>query len=325
MTMKKMPQPIPYQGSKRNLAHKILHVLPASIDRLVEPFAGSAAISVRAAYTQQAKRFHLNDLNQPLMTLMQKIINTPDEIADAYEQLWHQQLGNERAFYNEVRDKFNQTHEPDLFLYLLARCVKAAVRYNSNGQFNQGPDNRRRGRTPQKMRQDIYAFSELLQGRTDVSSVNYASIFESIDPISDVVYMDPPYQGTSTGRNPRYYSGIDFTGLVDFLTKLNRQDVMFALSYDGRKGTKTYGQKLPDSLELTHFEIDAGRSTQSTLLGGKEMTVESLYLSPALVAQVDQNLFTQAVSDKLEESFSQTDNNKIYVKLKLLIERIHEN
>jgi DNA adenine methylase len=36
-------------------------------------------------------------------------------------------------------------------------------------------------------------------------------------------------------------------------------------------------------LGLNKIEIEAGRSTQATLLGRKEITVESLYLSPNLL------------------------------------------
>jgi DNA adenine methylase len=35
------------------------------------------------------------------------------------------------------------------------------------------------------------------------------------------------------------------------------------------------------------MEIEAGRSSQATLLGRAEMTVESLYLSPALAEQLE--------------------------------------
>jgi DNA adenine methylase len=38
---------------------------------------------------------------------------------------------------------------------------------------------------------------------------------------------------------------------------------------------------------LTLVEIEAGRSSQATLLGRKEMTVESLYLSPALADEME--------------------------------------
>jgi hypothetical protein len=61
---------------------------------------------------------------------------------------------------------------------------------------------------------------------------------------------------------------------------------MFALSYDGIKGDKTYGKELPVDLQLYQILIDAGRSTQSTLLGQNDITYESLYLSPALATSV---------------------------------------
>ena len=37
-----------------------------------------------------------------------------------------------------------------------------------------------------------------------------------------------------------------------------------------------------ESLRLKQVEIEVGRSSQSTLLGRKEITTESLYLSPTL-------------------------------------------
>lgn len=280
-----MPQPIPYQGSKRNIAHHILAVMPPGINTLVEPFAGSAAVSVAAAYYRKAERFHLNDSNQPLMALLKAIIDTPDEIASAYERLWKSQLGRRREFYDEVRDKFNRTHSPDLLLYLLARCVKASVRYNSTGEFNQSPDNRRRGRRPESMRDEIKAVSSLLRGRTTVTCEDYKETFNVISA-NDLVYMDPPYQGTSGKRDARYLGGVDMEELVEFLQLLNDHQVMYILSYDGRRGNKSYGKQLPSNLDLQHLEIKAGRSTQSTLLGGKDITYESLYLSPALVARL---------------------------------------
>lgn len=285
--MKRMPQPIPYQGSKRNLARQILSVMPNEIDTLIEPFAGSAAVSIRAAYENKAGRFHLNDLNKPLMDLLDLIINKPDTVAEDYERLWHEQLGREREFYDEIRAEFNQTRRPDLFLYLLARCVKASVRYNANGEFNQAPDNRRKGRRPNSMREEIYTVSQLLKGKTQISSCDFTSMLDVLNPKSDVIYMDPPYQGTSGGRDSRYCSGIDFSTLLDFIVELNEREAMFILSYDGRKGSKTYGETLPKSLNLVHVEIEAGRSTQSTLLGKKDVTYESLYLSSVLTERIE--------------------------------------
>ncbi len=305
--MMRMPQPIPYQGSKRNIAKQILSVIPSGIDALIEPFAGSAAISIRAAYMNKARRFHLNDLNKPLMDLLYLIINEPAVIASSYEQLWEKQLGREKAFYNEVRSEFNATGRPDLLLYLLARCVKASVRYNSNGEFNQGPDNRRKGRRPSSMRDEIYAVSRLLKGKTTVTSLDFTSTLDDLNPVSDVIYMDPPYQGTSGGRDSRYFSGIRISTLIDFIVELNAQNAMFILSYDGRKGAKTYGEVLPEDLNLVRIEIEAGRSTQSTLLGKQDITYESLYLSPALIEHLDSSSTGIARFTSWKSSYTQLE------------------
>ncbi len=61
------------------------------------------------------------------------------------------------------------------------------------------------------------------------------------------------------------------------------KDVLFILSYDGRTGQQRYGQLLPKELGLYRFEIEAGRSTQATLLGRHEITYESVYVSKNLV------------------------------------------
>lgn len=281
-----MPQPIPYQGSKRSIARQILSVFPDKrVDTLIEPFAGSAAVSVAAAYHDKANKFYLNDLNKPLMELLERIINNPHEIAGRYEQLWTAQLGQERAYYDFVRHQFNQTHRPDYLLYLLARCVKASVRYNGEGEFNQSPDNRRRGRRPASMREEILGVSELLRGKTTIVSGDYREVLSVISK-SDLVYMAPPYQGTSQNKDPRYYSGVDPDELVDFLTELNRRKISYILSYDGRTGQKSYGSKLSPDLGLHRLEIYAGRSSQATLLGKHAETYESLYLSPTLVKKL---------------------------------------
>lgn len=55
--MKNLPHPIQYQGSKRNLAPVILRYVPKGIERLIEPFAGSAAISIATAARQMEKSY----------------------------------------------------------------------------------------------------------------------------------------------------------------------------------------------------------------------------------------------------------------------------
>lgn len=280
-----IPHPIPYQGSKRSLAQNIIALFPEDCSRLIEPFAGSAAVSIAAAFYGKATSFIINDLNAPLMDLWNSIIIEPEMLSAAYERLWIAQCGREREFYDQVRDEFNQTHRPELLLYLLARCVKAAIRYNSSGEFNQSPDNRRKGTHPATMRKNISGVSSLLRGKSSLSSYDYRIVLDSALP-SDLVYMDPPYQGVCGNRDPRYLEGLPFQHFVDSLRKLNTRDISYIVSYDGSTGEKTHGRTLPPDLELTHIKLKAGRSSQATLLGRDWHTIESLYLSPALTHKI---------------------------------------
>jgi DNA adenine methylase len=231
---------------------------------------------------------YLNDSNDSLMRLWDEIIERPTSLASKYRALWVEQLGDERSYYNRIRSDFNRTHEPDYFLYLLARCVKASIRYNANGEFNQGPDNRRKGAHPDRMEDHIKRASHILKGKVALSSVDYQKAIAGATP-DDLVYMDPPYQGVGMHRDRRYQDVLQFETFVATLEQLNRRSIPYIVSYDGRTGNKTHGQHLPPSLRLEHLEIDAGRSTQATLLGRTDRTIESLYLSPALCERLNRS------------------------------------
>jgi DNA adenine methylase len=68
--MVSLPHPIQYQGSKRSLASTILRFLPGKVEQFIEPFAGTAAISVAVASRHVSQRFWLNDLNKGSIPLV---------------------------------------------------------------------------------------------------------------------------------------------------------------------------------------------------------------------------------------------------------------
>lgn len=282
----KLPHPIPYQGSKRNLADQILRLFPEKFDSLIEPFAGSAAITIASAYYFKANSFIINDINEPLINLWDTIINNPKSIIKSYHDIWHGQHGNEEEYYYEIRNRFNDTKQPENLLFLLAKCVKAAVRYNAQGGFNQSPDKRRLGRNPSLMRDDILRVSQLLKGKIQLHSEDYQKVLD-LATSEDLVYMDPPYQGTGVNGGFNYAGNIEFNDFVVSLFELNNNNVSYILSFDGRTGDKTYGSPLPEKLNLTKIEINAGRSSQATLLSRSEITYEAVYLSPALISKID--------------------------------------
>jgi DNA adenine methylase len=135
------------------------------------------------------------------------------------------------------------------------------------------------------MRRQIIGAHHLLQNRTEVRSADFRETLADADG-GDVVYMDPPYQGISGGRDSRYVRGLAYHELIPALEELNAKGIPFLLSYDGSCGERTYGRPLPPELGLLRVLLVAGRSTQATLSGRAETTVESLYISPAACVAV---------------------------------------
>ncbi len=276
-----VPHPIPYQGSKRRLAEAILsHIPEGKFGRLIEPFAGSAAVTLACASRNLFSSYLLGDALEPLAELWGTVTRDPSEIADEYEQLWLRERERPIEAYYAIRTEFNQSRKPGVLLYLLARCVKNAVRFNPSGHFNQSPDKRRRGTHPDLMRLELLGAHRVLAHRTEVRAADFSTLLE-VATESDLVYLDPPYQGTSDGRDSRYIAGVPREAISNLLEDLNRRGVQFILSYDGSSGTRSYGEPL--SSELAHqIRLDVGRSSQATLNGTSDRTVESLYLSHGL-------------------------------------------
>lgn len=283
-------QPFPYQGSKRSLAPTIIPLI-GTCQRVVEPFAGSAAVSIAVRSAGVAGPGLIADVNAPLMELWREILNSPDALADAYTQLWTAQQDDPKAYFNMVRDRFNESPEPADFLYLLNRIVKGALRYGRNGHMNQGPDNRRLGAKPAVVRTRLQRVSQLMAG-TEVVTAPYDEVLATVNPETDVVYMDPPYQGTTVSRDRRYISGLDRIDFEAQLASLLNRGVRFVVSYDAVTTDSKYGEPLDSALGLTHVHVTSGTSAQGTLMGNKHMSVESLYLSPSLADNLPTNWST---------------------------------
>ncbi len=279
----RLPHPIPYQGSKRLLAGRILGVLgPRRFGTVHEPFAGSAAITLAAAARGLARRFVLGDSLAPLVALWERIVAEPDATAGRYRSVWEAQaVEGPDAHYARIRAEFNADHDPVKLLYLLARCVKNAPRFGRAGAFNQSADHRRAGMRPERMEAQIAGASALLAGRLMTFAGDAEACIARAGP-DDLVYLDPPWQGTTEGADARYHQGFPRARLEALLAGLNGRRVPWLLSYDGRSGARTYGPPLAPDLVGARIELAAGRSAQSTLSGRAEETVESLYVAPVL-------------------------------------------
>jgi len=115
-----VPIPSRIKAASANWRGTSVSLFPAGTTRLVEPFAGSAAVSLAAGHMKRIKRWAINDLHRPLIELWTEIVRNPDEISTGTRRSGKRQLGDERAHYDRVRERFNAHHRPEDFLYLLA-------------------------------------------------------------------------------------------------------------------------------------------------------------------------------------------------------------
>jgi DNA adenine methylase len=278
-----VPHVIPYQGSKRKQAPTIAAHMPP-VRTFYEPFAGSAAMTIYAAHHNLAKNFVISDKLEPLVQLHKEIIETPKKIADRYEEIWTAQPKESekaRLYFNNIRDEYSGRRDSALLLFLIIRCVANAVRFNKDGGFNQSPDKRRLGTKPDRLRESIFKVSKLLKGRTEFRVGDFSATTADAEP-KDLVYMDPPYQGTSESADKRYFESLDRERLIIRLREMTARGVPFILSYDGQHGEKKYGEDLPEDLHAKKLLVRTGRSTQGTLNGRDVTTYESIYLSKTL-------------------------------------------
>jgi DNA adenine methylase len=278
----RLPHPIPYQGSKRALAPLIGAYIPSDVDVWFEPFAGSAAMTLRAIHNRIARRYVIADVLEPIARLWQAIIDEPEATAERYRHVWVGQREGDAGYFNRVRVRYNASHDPVDLLYLICRCVKNSVRFNAQGLFTQSVDRRRLGMQPDRMEAAIAGAALMLRGRTEVRSGDWLATTADAGA-KDFIYLDPPYLGTTVGRDKRYTRQLGQEQLIAGLENLLERRARFALSYDGMTGGRTYGPPLPTALGLSRLLLDAGTSSQATLLGRSEATVESLYLSPGLL------------------------------------------
>ncbi|SDX92942.1 DNA adenine methylase [Allochromatium warmingii] len=150
------------------------------------------------------------------------------------------------------------------------------------------------------MRQNIFGVSALLSKKTKLTALDFREAIKSAKE-SDLIYMDPPYQGTSFTRDHRYFNGLSYDDFVEALSIMNEKNLSYIISYDGVTGEKIHGKLLPNFLKLKHLHIHAGRSSQATLLGNIQETTESLYLSSSLVQRLANELPSRTRSVKAEQ------------------------
>ena len=268
---------IKWGGSKRSQAEQILKYFPKEIDTYYEPFCGGASVLRRLLESDsRVKHYVCSDINKGLIDLWNEIINNPTDVVLHYTDLWAElnkddDKNRKRAFFESIRSRYNQEHNPLDFMFIMRTTTNGMPRYNMNGDFNNSFHITRNGINPATLEKIIFEWIELLKTH-NVEFIHCS--YQAITPTkNDFVYLDPPYANTKG----MYYGAINYEEMWSWLRNL---PCKYALSFDGISGKEDNTQEIPRDIYTRHEYLLNGNSSFKRTIGKSNDSIvyESLYV-----------------------------------------------
>lgn len=228
-----------WAGGKSQIAHIIESCKPQDCDRLIEPFIGSASVSLNV----NASRYLLADVNQDLISVYQSLVTHGMSFVMDCQTMFCPENNTEEA-YARLRSEFNTTTEAYrkacLFVYLNRHCFNGLMRYNSSGGFNTPFGRYANPRVPTN---DMRRFLAIL-GKAEFVISDFRPIISQAGE-GDFVYCDPPYVPLNAGGFTAYakdgFSATDQSDLVIQCVQAVKRGAVAAISnHDTPESRKLY-------------------------------------------------------------------------------------
>lgn len=221
--------PIKIQGIKTKMVPLIKQNVSISQKTIwIEPFMGSGVVGFNIAPTTAI----FADTN-PHIIEFYNYIKTGKITAYIVRQFLEEEgeilSKKDEAYYYEVRERFNKTHNPLDFLFLNRSCFNGMIRFNKEFAFNVPY-----GHKPQRFSKayitkitNQVAYVEKLLKNNDWSFI-CQSFEQTIRMANDnsFIYCDPPY----IGRHVDYYDSWDEQLEMSLCKELLDSKAMFMLS-----------------------------------------------------------------------------------------------
>ena len=261
---------IKWSGSKRSQSEIIKSFFPNSFNTYYEPFIGGGSM----LYVINPDKAICGDICEPLIELWKEIRDNPFIVGEEYRKRWTKLQEEGSHIYYTIRENFNKTQSPYDLIFLSRTCTNGLIRFNSKGEFNNSYHITRKGIKPDSLEKIIVDWSNHIQN-VDFFASDYI-ITTSTACTGDIIYLDPPYFHTKG----IYYGNIDFTKFLNYIEDLNKRNIKYILSFDGKRGDKDYTVDIPNTLYKRHEFIPSGNSTFKKVMDKeKEQVFESIYLN----------------------------------------------
>lgn len=202
-TIKNIRPFLKWAGNKYRIIDRVREALPEG-KRLIEPFAGSAAVFLNTDY----EHYIINDNNPDLINLYNILKKDGADFIKKCRYYFTPRFNNEEQYYH-LRKKFNSSKDiykrAVLFVYLNRHGYNGLCRYNLKGGYNVPFG---RYKSPYFPEKEMLIFHEKSQKAEFVLS-SFEEIIQSAIK-GDVIYCDPPYVPLSASSNFTSYSSGGF-------------------------------------------------------------------------------------------------------------------
>ena len=221
--------PIKIQGIKTKIVPFIKeNLLLAQGSMWIEPFMGSGVVGFNVA----PKNAVFADINPHIIEFYNQIKSgqiTSYIIRQFLEEEGSKLAQKDGLYYYEVRERFNQNHNPLDFLFLNRSCFNGMIRFNKKLAFNVPY-----GHKPQRFSKAY--ITKITNQVTHIEELfrynNWSFICQSFEETiklaneKSFIYCDPPY----IGRHVDYYDSWDVQSEMDLCKVLVSSNARFMLS-----------------------------------------------------------------------------------------------
>ena len=248
-----------WAGNKTSVVDKISPHLKGNT--LIEPFAGSCAVSLNTSF----KNYICNDINEDLINMYHLVQKDAQDFIKQVRSFFNS--GNDEQRYYELRKLYNTTTDNDLksilFLYLNRHCFNGLCRYNNKGEFNVPFGKYSAPYFPEK---EILEFENYTKNNFKFQTKHFSELF-SLANEETVLYCDPPYLKLTDTADFSKYAKNDFC-LNDHLQLRD-----LAIQYSNEKlctvvisnhDTNEIRELYKDAKEIVSFNVKRTISSKAT-------------------------------------------------------------
>ena len=198
---------VKWAGGKRTLISEIVKIIPNSFHTYWEPFLGGGAVFF--ALDSRIRKAHLSDINLDLILTYKALDKYPEAVIKALQKHTYK---HSRRYYSAVRNRHDLQDLVELaarFIYLNKTCYNGLYRVNRKGHFNVPIGSHKNPTICDEA--NLRSVSIVLKKAT-IKPLPFYSIKPEKD---DLIYCDPPYDGTFTGYTGEGFGPDDHEALRD--------------------------------------------------------------------------------------------------------------